>query len=389
MADTKTTVAPYDHVSDVNVVISVLHPRAVKGLGNLLMLNPTTASKPTGDDTGKDQKKDDTPTAPLSETLSTQDRMNGILLRKIDKATGAVYREYRDVDAVAVDYGENSPIYQRAQTYFAQDNHSDRVAVLDYDPSKAYDVLKAFWGFNWTFAVQVPATITEDTISLSNIFEANKDHMLVVQSNDVTDFDKFFGQNYTIGVKHDTKEFMDVALVGAVATLTVGSITWKFKNLNGITPDILTTTELSAIHRTKAFAYVEVNGVGETSEGTTMSGEYIDTIHGIIWVSTNMESSLENFLQANGKVSYDTVGITQISGIATQVMEQAYAQGIILTDELTGKGDYTVTTTPRSEQSQDDLSARHYGGLSFTYHASGAIHTINVHGVVNSDTIIN
>lgn len=389
MADTKATVAPYDHVSDVNVIISVQHPRAVKGLGNLLMLNPTAASKPAGDDAGKDQKKDATPDAPLSEKLTTQDRMNGILLRKIDKATGAIYREYEDVNAVAVDYGEDSPIYQRAQTYFAQANHSDRIAVLNYDPAKAYDALKAFWGFNWTFAVQVPATVTQDTVLLSNIFEANKDHMLVVQSNDVSDFDKFFGQSYTIGVKHDLSEFMDVALVGAVATLTVGQNTWKFKSLNGITPDVLTNTELNAIHRIKVFAYVEVNGVGETSEGTTMSGEYIDTVHGIIWVSTNMESSLENFLQANGKVSYDTVGITKISGVATQVMEQAYAQGIILTDETTGKGDYTVTTSPRSEQSQDDLSSRHYGGLSFTYHAAGAIHTITVHGVVNSDTIIN
>ena len=112
-----------------------------------------------------------------------------------------------------------------------------------------------------------------------------------------------------------------------------------------------------------------------------MSGEYIDVIHGIIWVNTNMEDKLERFLQKNGKVSYDQVGITRINGVATQVMEQAYAQGIILTDETTGKGDYTVATSPRSEQSQ-------HGGLSFTYHVSGAIHTITVHGEVQSDTIL-
>ena len=181
---------------------------------------------------------------------------------------------------------------------------------------------------------------------------------------------------------------MDSALVGAVATLTVGSVTWKFKQLKGVTPEVLTSNELSAIHGAHAFAYVEVSGVGETSEGWTMSGEYIDVIHGIIWVNTNMENKLEKFLQKNGKVSYDQVGITRINGVATQVMEQAYAQGIILTDETTGKGDYTVATSPRSEQSQQDLSDRHYGGLSFTYHVSGAIHTITVHGEVQSDTIL-
>lgn len=373
MADAKTTtvVAPYDRVSDVNVVISVLHPRPVVGLGNLLILNAVTAKAPT------------------PAQLSVQDRMNGILLRKTDKATGAIYREYKNIDAVAVDYGEDTAVYKKAQTYFAQSNHSDRVAVLDYDPSKAYDALKAFWYFNWTFAVRTSNDVDDNLVALSNIFEANKNHILVVQSNDVTQFDKIYGQNYTVGLKHDTAENMDSALVGAVATLTVGSVTWKFKQLKGVTPEVLTSNELSAIHRAHAFAYVEVSGVGETSEGWTMSGEYIDVIHGIIWVNTNMENKLEQFLQENGKVSYDQVGITRINGVATQVMEQAYAQGIILTDETTGKGDYTVTTSQRSEQSQQDLSDRHYGGLSFTYHVSGAIHTITVHGEVQSDTILN
>lgn len=397
MADAKTTtvVAPYDRVSDVNVVISVLHPRPVVGLGNLLILNAVTAKAPVpAQPDGKGDKSSEgnaqtTPATTLPDQLSIQDHMNGILLRKTDKATGAIYREYKNINAVAVDYGEDTAVYKKAQTYFAQSNHSDRVAVLDYDPSKAYDALKAFWYFNWTFAVRTSNDVDDNLVALSNIFEANKNHILVVQSNDVTQFDKIYGQNYTVGLKHDTAENMDSALVGAVATLTVGPVTWKFKQLKGVTPEVLTSNELSAIHGAHAFAYVEVSGVGETSEGWTMSGEYIDVIHGIIWVNTNMENKLEKFLQENGKVSYDQVGITRINGVATQVMEQAYAQGIILTDETTGKGDYTVTTSQRSEQSQQDLSDRHYGGLSFTYHVSGAIHSITVHGEVQSDTILN
>ena len=89
MADAKTTtvVAPYDRVSDVNVVISVLHPRPVVGLGNLLILNAVTAKAPTpAQSDGKDGKSTDanaqtTPATTLPDQLSVQDRMNGILLR--------------------------------------------------------------------------------------------------------------------------------------------------------------------------------------------------------------------------------------------------------------------------------------------------------------------
>lgn len=494
---TKTAVAPYSRVSDVNVVISVLHPQPIKGLGNLLILNAVTGKAPTpapavnqggspsatignqgkpattdhpvkmigfdldpstisgtagdtvkvtiknikpdnvtngnitvtskdpsvvtvepepnsltfdahllkaGDakveiksnDGGVDKTVDVTVTPatapkrePESDTLTTQDRMNGILLRKTDTKTGAVYREYKDVDAVASDYGEDSPVYSKAQTYFAQENHSDHIAVLDYDPAKAYDALKAFWNFNWTFAVQSGFTIDDNTTMLSNIFESNRDHFLVVQGTDLSKFQRFYGQSYVIALYHDTSENMDTALVGAVATLTIGSVTWKFKKLNGITPQVLTTTELSGINRTHAIAYIEVNGVGETSEGWTMSGEYIDVIHGIMFVHTKMENDLETFLQEHGKVPYEQSGILQIEGVATQVLEQAFQQGIILTDPTTGKGDYEVFAGTRDEQSREDISARHYGGLKFRYHVAGAIHTITVYGEVDSDTIIN
>ena len=371
MADTKVTGTasqPYDRVSDVNAIMTLIRPRPVLGLGNILILNPVAA------DADKDVK----------DGADGDDIVKGILLRKVDSATGAVYREYRNEDAVSIDYSSNENILSKVKTYFAQKNHSDCVAILDYDPTKA---LKAFWYFNWTFAIQATSKIDADAKSLSNIFEANKDHFLVLQSSGVNDFSLVQGNNYTIGVKHDLSEAMDAALIGAIATLTAGSVTWKFKQLVGITPEVLTSTEVFGLNKLNVMAYELVNSQGQTSEGKTMSGEYIDTIHGIIWVRATMQGKLENFLQDNGKVPYDQTGITQLSGVVTQVLEQAYQQGIIQQNEATGKGDYSVTASPRSAQSQVDLSNRHYGGLGFTYHAAGAIHTLTVNGEVDSDTI--
>ncbi|AKG66648.1 DUF3383 family protein [Lactobacillus helveticus] len=371
MVETSTGILPYDRVSDVNVIMTIVRPRPVLGLGNILILNPVVSGADTSVKDGVDEN----------------DKAKGILLRKVDSKSGAVYREYRDADAVSIDYSSNQDILRKVKTYFAQKNHSDRVAILDYDTSKVSDCLKAFWYFNWTFAIQATSKIDSSATSLSNIFEANKDHFLVLQSNEVSDFSLVNGQNYTIGVKHDLSEAMDAALIGAIATLTVGSVTWKFKQLEGITPETLTSNEVYGINDANAIAYEVMNSQGQTSEGKTMSGEYIDTIHGIIWVRANVQDKLESFLQENGKVPYNQNGITQLSGIVIQVLEQAYQQRIIQQNEATGKGDYSVTTSPRSAQSQVDLSNRHYGGLSFTYHAAGAIHTLTVNGEIDSDTI--
>lgn len=373
------TVSAYQRVSDVDVLMTIVHPPRIVGLGNVLILNPNV----------EQIQNPDTSSARDKNGLTENDRENGVLLRKTDTKSGATYVEYSDVDAVGYDYGEQSGIYAKAFAYFAQANPSDHIAVLTYDPSKLNESLEAFWYFDWTFAIQAESKIGDETMSLSNIFEANKDHFLVLQSADPSVYASYKGQNYTIGLVHDLDEPMDAALLGSAALLTVGSTTWKFRNLVGITPDLLTANELEGIATNYAIAYVEVAGQGETSEGTSLSGEYIDTLHGALWVKTEMQNRLERLLQSNNKIPYEQSGINMIQGVATTVLEQAWEQGIVLTNESNGKGDYNVTATPRSAQSTDDLSKRHYGGLSFTYHASGAIHTITVHGTLNSDTILN
>lgn len=368
------TINAYDRITDVNMDIAIKHPQPVVGLGNLLIINAVTA----------DQNE-----TPLSDQLTPEEVQNGLLMRKTDTATGAVYREYKNLDAVKNDYADNADIVAKAEDYFAQENHSDRIAIADLPAGKEQEALGAFWFFNWTFAIRAKSSDDNPAITLlSNIFEANKDHFLVIQTTDVTFLKTLQGQAYTIALEHDTAEPMDAAHVGAIATLPVGSTTWKFKTLRGITPEALTSTELNAINQVNAVAYTTVFGKDQTTEGKTLSGEYIDTLHGIIWVRNEMQAKLQKLLQDNDKLPYSQVGINMILAVATQVLNTAYEKGIIQQDD-NGKADFTISATGRNEQSAKDLSNRHYGGLSFTYHASGAIHSITVRGTINSDTYLN
>lgn len=404
MADTtETRVAPYQRVSDVDVIMTIEKPRPVMGLGNLLILTEIDASKipSTPASTTGDNKDADAQPKAQSQDFNqvTYDehgvpnvctKQTGLLLSKADPKSGAVYKEYSDLDAVSEDYPEGMPVYFKSNFYFAQNYHSDRIAVLAYPKGKLNDALGAFWYNNWTFAVFADSKNSiGDYIQASNIFEANKDHFLVLQfeTSEAIDNAKLGGQDYTIATVHALNEAMDSALVGATASLTVGSVTWKFRKLNGITPDDLTVGERKGIDSSHGIAYITVMGEPETSEGWTLSGDYIDNLHGDIWIKSNIQGKIQTLLQQNNKIPYEASGINMLVAAVTEVLATGWEQGIILTDDATKKGSYSVTASPRSAQSIEDISKRHYGGINFTYHRSGAIHTVTVNGTVQSDTI--
>lgn len=421
MVETITDVDPFARVKDVDVEMTVAKPQAVIGLGNLLILHQVASSNTAPANSGSTgttaPASSGTAGNPASQSLNvplitpvpavtgkkdTSLPEGGVLSRTTDPITGAQYTEYADADAVSADVADKTdPIYIKTSNYFTQSAASDRIAVLNYPAGKLSDALKAFWYYNWTFAVFdkpqfTDSTPSDDAIIASNLCEANKDHFLVLQADQPAVYKPFYAQNYTIGLVHDLSEPMDAALIGSTANLPVGSITWKFRKLEGITPDHITVQAKNAVDLMHAIAYVEVSGQGQTSEGWVLSGDYIDSLHGDLWIKTNIGNKLQKYLQDTDKVPYDQRGINALSAIVSQVLQQAYEQDIILEQEVydsntgksqaTGKGDFSVSATSRSAQSAQDLSARHYGGLSFIYHRSGAIHTVTVHGTVQSDT---
>lgn len=358
-------------VSDVVVKLTVASPTAVTGLGNLMIITQTGASVPAN---------------------ATAD--DGLMTNITDDNTKSAFKTYASLDALAKDYPSTTSVYKKAAAYFDQENASDRISVMSYASGKVEDSLRAFWNQDWTFAVwdgngstDTASATLADQATAATLFEAQEDHILVLQREQASDFSSMAkGNDYTIGCVHSLSEPMDAALVGACASLTVGSITWKFKELHDVTPEDLTAGQVTAITAAHCIAYANVHGRAQTTEGTVLSGEYIDEIHGEMWVKVNLEANLESLLQSNPKVPYDTTGIAMIQGVVTSTLQTATDQGIVLLND-NGKGDFTVSATPRSAQSATDLSSRHYAGCTFRYTPSGAVHTVEVNGVVDSTTV--
>lgn len=360
-----TAIAPYTRITDVIVNLKVQQPIPSIGFGNFLLLNKLAAEG----------------TAPANATTN-----DGLLSTITDSTTGAVYKEYSNLDALVLDYDASTPTYAKAASYFEQDEASDRIAVLTYPEGKLQESLGAFWFKDWYFMSFVENDPIDMTLA-SNIAEANVLKFLVTQVEKVEDFATWEGNDFTINLVHPLDQVADAGLVGSVASKPVGSVTWKFKQIKGITSVAYSDTDFAAITKHHAIAYINVNGVDETSEGWVSSGDYIDSLHGDTWIKVMVQNNVQEAFQKNDKIPYEKSGIDLLTGIVSNTLQTGYEQGIILTDEATKKGDFSVSATDRDAQSLEDLSKRHYGGISFTYHRSGAIHSATINGLVMSDTI--
>lgn len=310
------------------------------------------------------------------------------------KGTTAGSKTYTDYEGFAADFASNQPALSAASGYFAQEDHAEELVAITYTDNNLAQAVEDYYstGYEFAFAVGDDGTAAA---TLAGIFDGKAERFSVypiaATTDNVTAADtivgKFSGLQrgiiFAAGEDENGAAYAAGALIGALGNETVGSITWKFKTLTGVKPVSLNARQIKALHKDHIFTYVTKAGINQTSEGFTVSGDFIDDLHGDDWVKSSVGEALQNLLSTTNKVSYDAQGIASINAAITGVLMEATENGIILTDSETNKGDYTVTTKSRAETSVKDVSIREYKGASFTYTRSGAIHTVTVTGEVS------
>ncbi|MEK3645823.1 DUF3383 family protein [Aeribacillus sp. FSL M8-0235] len=306
--------------------------------------------------------------------------------------TESIYKEYSELDTLKQDFPESTSVYKKAAAVFAQTNRPDIVAVATYsasgggEPGTGLTIVQAlekYFDRSWHFLL-LPDAISSERLAVSNALQARKFKFLVLKIEDKAEIDQYKLNSRTILYYHPDKpdEEIDAAIVGDAASLTVGSITWKFrKNLSGVTPIDISAGELKSLHSSGANAYVLKAGTPQTSEGLTASGSYIDFIHGQDWVKANIESGLQQMLSDNDKVPSNDTGIAMAVSVVTTVLSVAAQNGIIDKDE-NGNAEFTVFSKTMNEIPAEDREKRIYSGLSFEYYPEGAFHEMKVKGTV-------
>lgn len=305
----------------------------------------------------------------------------------ITQKTGvSTIKNYSDIEDVKPDFASTTEAYKKAAAILGQENRPASVAIATYDPAgttvkTAVAALGKYFDNDWFFVVTAGVELA-DQIAVADYVEGKKVKFYAVKVTSTADLNAFKVKNYAyVMVYYHPTDPLEAAAVGALGSVDVGSISWKFKTLAGITPVDMNADELKAIHDAGGNTYVKKAGIPQTSEGITASGEYIDVIHGKSWLKVNIENSVQQAFANNGKVSFDNRGIALLNGAVTTILQKGYTQGIIAEDEE-GNPIYTVETVSRTETPAEDRAARVYNGLSFSLELAGAIHEAKIKGQI-------
>ena len=179
----------------------------------------------------------------------------------------------------------------------------------------------------------------------------------------------------------DSDERLDAAWVGKCAPQDPGSITWKFKTLEGASAADVGTTEINNLHNANMNTYIEKLGVKQTSEGLTTSGEFIDVIRGQDWVKARISERVHMLLFNAPKVPFTNAGISQVLSKVESVMKDAVARGLIATD-ANGNGIFEVDAPARADVPETKRANRILPDVEFSFELAGAIHEVKINGVI-------
>lgn len=295
------------------------------------------------------------------------------------------------IDEVKALFPENTPVYQAAMLLFMQNDSPDKIAVYG-SVKKATEALSDIWDEEWRqllipkFAEENDSTMKE----VSDYVEAKKDKLYFADVSDLETLTESMNNERTIAFYYDISKSTDTsvivispaaALVGATAAKDAGSFTYKNIILKNLAPLVITDNELEKIHEKGAMTIVTKAGDNVTTEGKSMSGEYIDIVDSKDYVVKNIEYQVQKTMNMVDKLPYDNRGIGQIESIVVNVLKDAYNMSIIAnTDE--GIPDYSTSFKTRNEVSAGDRGERIYNGGSFTFGLAGAVHNAQINGEI-------
>lgn len=176
----------------------------------------------------------------------------------------------------------------------------------------------------------------------------------------------------------DAANYPEASLFGVINPLDPGSYTTKFKTLIGNIADDLTETEISFIKAKNANYYTQVAGVDIFQEGVVAMGEFIDTIIFVDWLQAQIEESIFSDLINNPKIPF-----TDIGGAVLEKQVRAQLQRGIRVGGLAADPAPTVIVPKVADIALQDRQSRTFKTIEFAANLAGAIHFVEVRGVVS------
>lgn len=175
----------------------------------------------------------------------------------------------------------------------------------------------------------------------------------------------------------DPSYYAQFAWMGKCLPFDPGSQTWAYKTLVGVAADGLTFGKQTSLLAGNVNIYTTMAGVSVTRDGKVISGEYIDIVRGIDWITARIQEAVFSLMVNAGKIPYDDEGAQMTAGAVMGVLKEAEDMGILVT------GTAAVTVPLVSTVSTADKIGRMLPDINFTGLLEGAIQHTKINGALS------
>lgn len=176
-------------------------------------------------------------------------------------------------------------------------------------------------------------------------------------------------------------QYPEAAILGVILPLDPGSYTAKFKTLNGITVDNLTTTQETNVAAKNCNFYTEVGGANIVCDGKVSEGEFLDTIVLVDALDSRITENVYGLLKRSAKVPFTDKGIAAVEAEIREAL--SFFQGEDL--GIAVDPPYIVSVPKAADVSAIDKANRTLNNITFKATLTGAIHAVTINGTVSLD----
>lgn len=326
-------------------------------------------------------------TVKISETAVAGKIGFGIPLVLVSKGEKAIpYTECAKLEEVANLYNVESNAYKVAKLIWTQTNAPEKIAFYTSE-SDAEAAIAEVISKDWRQLIVIIGS--GDTTTIADIAEyiETTEKMYFVTVSSTSELATIKGKERTVAFYYDIKNedtlvepYAVAAVVGEAAGREVGSYTYKNLIIKDLDPCVLSDNEVNEIHNGGGITLLLKAGDIVTSEGITTSGEYIDVIDSKDWIIQQIGYQSQQLLNSAAKLPYTNAGIAALENVTNNVLQQAFNNGMIATDEDGVTALYSVDFKKRSDMSAEDRKSRIYTGGNFEFTLAGAIHNVTING---------
>ena len=290
-------------------------------------------------------------------------------------------------------------VYKAAAAAFSQSPAPSQVFVgrklTGADGSETWTAALAailLYNSNWYGFCISSRTMSDQSLG-ADWAEANKRYFFIASSDannlvsgSTTDIGYYISNKsythsavfYSPNAGQTGEDCIDAAIMGKQFPYAPGSSGYAYKTLADVAAYTLTDTHSAAALAKQVNIYTSLAGVNCTQMGTSGSGEWIDIIIGIDWLTADIQTAIFTALVNNQKIPYTDTGVQMVVNPLNGALRDGVNNGL-LSDAPNA---ITITYPVVSSVSAATKGTRLLPNVNFVAILAGAIYFTQINGTL-------